>query len=100
MQCYFSKLRVRRYDTKSRMLFSYERIKLKINQSKVAFNGTKDTMLFSQERVRLRITKSKMALTFQGYSANFRRKGRTKNHPVKTIVKGQQRAQCYYPKKE
>ena len=56
-------------------------------------------MLFSQERVRLRITKSKMALTFQGYSANFRRKGRTKNHPVKTIVKGQRGHSAIIPRK-
>ena len=56
-------------------------------------------MLFSRERVRLRITKSKMALTLQGCGANFQKKGRTKNHPVKTIVKGQQRDSAIIPRK-
>ena len=43
-------------------------------------------MLFSQERVRLKITQSKVALMVQGYNAIIPRKSKTKNHPVKNSV--------------
>ena len=47
-------------------------------------------MLFSQERVRLKITQSKIALTVQGCNSIFPRKSMYKNQPVKNIVNGTQ----------
>ena len=44
-------------------------------------------MLFSEERVILKITQSKIALTVQGYGAVSPRKSKTKNHPVRKSVK-------------
>ena len=62
--------------------------------------NTKGTMLFSQQRVRLKITQSKIGLTVQGYNAFFSQKSKTKDQPVKISVNGTEKSQCYYPEEE
>ena len=51
-------------------------------------NGTQGTMLFSQERAKLKITQSRIALTVQMVQCYFPRKGETENSSVKNSVNG------------
>ena len=64
------------------------------------FNGvTHGTVLFSPERVKLKINGSKLALTVHQAQRYFQKKDKTTNHQVKGRVNGTQ-GKCCSPKKE
>ena len=57
-------------------------------------------MLFSQERVGLKVTQSKIAFTVAGYKSIFKRRSITKNHLVKNNVNGAQDKMLFSQEKE
>ena len=70
------------------MLVPWEGVILKNHAVKNSANVKQGTTLFSQERVRVEITQSKVALTILFYNTIFRRKSKTKNEPVKISDNG------------
>ena len=53
-------------------------------------------MLFSRERVKPRINQSKSVLAVPGYNAIFERISKTKNHQVNNSVKSAQGTMLFY----